>query len=61
MSAEWSWERTAGRAREDAAMGRERTFGARWPVADPGLTQRDMKRGPIAGPDHHRDSKESER
>ncbi len=35
-------------------MGRERTFGARWPVMDLGPAQRDMKRGPIAVPDPHR-------
>jgi len=75
MSAGAAWNRTAGREREGTAMGHERTFGARWPVADPGPTRRDMKRGPIAGPaghrdmkrgpiavpDHHRDSKEPQR
>jgi hypothetical protein len=38
-------------------MGHERTFGARWPVTDPCLFERDMKRGPIAGPDLSRDSR----
>jgi hypothetical protein len=38
-------------------MGHERTFGARWPVADPSLSRRDKKRGPIAEPDRHRDTK----
>jgi hypothetical protein len=38
-------------------MGLERTFGARWPVPDRGPAPRDMKRGPIAAPDHHRDTK----
>jgi hypothetical protein len=36
-------------------MGRERTFGARWPVTDPGQFKRDMKRGLIAEPDLSRD------
>jgi hypothetical protein len=38
-------------------MGHERTFGARWPLPDLSPARRDMKRGPIAVPDHHRDMK----
>jgi uncharacterized protein with ACT and thioredoxin-like domain len=34
-------------------MGLERTFGARSPVIVLGPSARDMKRGPIAVPDHH--------
>jgi hypothetical protein len=42
-------------------MAHERTFGARWLVAEPGRTQRDMKRGPIGATDHRHDAKDSQR
>jgi hypothetical protein len=42
-------------------MGHERTFGARWPVADSGPTQRDVKRGPSGATDHHHGAEDSQR